>query len=92
MARYKPAEKPLQCRNMKVTEAYLHDLAFDTGRLLQTDCGGIRDHNLLEWRGAPQSHPCAVGIIIERIQGGVPDEMVHILAFSPLASLKSNRV
>ena len=77
---------------MKVTEAYLHDLAFDMGRLLPTDCGGIRDNNLPERRGAPQSHPCAVGIIIEGIQGGVPDEMVHILAFFPLASLKSSRV
>ena len=53
---------------------------------------GLEDYNLPEWRGAPQSHPCAVGIIIEGIQGGVPYEMVHILAFFPLASLKSSRV
>jgi len=76
----------------KGDKAYLRDLAFDMGRLLQTDCGGIRDHNMSERRGAPQSHPCAVGIIIEGIQGRVPDEMVHILAFFSLASLKSSRV
>jgi len=67
---------------------YLRGLVFDTGLLSQTDCGGIRNHKLPGWRETPQSHPCAVWIIIEGIQGRVSDEMVYMLAIFSLASLK----